>query len=145
MRIFPMTAVLGLAIVVGGALADSAMSASNPGGGNPGAGGPGQMSANPRGGGGGGNSRDPGFGRNADGSGNSEAMRRYRECPNGGVVGIDCPGERKWNFEPKPKEDECQCKPVAMTIDGKTQIVLDCYQTRLYNSVKRTYLCARPE
>ena len=90
--------------------------------------------------------RDPGFSREVSGDSNSEAARRYRECPNGGVVGIDCPAEKHgWNFSPKPKEDECQCKPVAMTVGGKTQIVLDCYQTKLYQNVRRTYVCARAE
>jgi hypothetical protein len=145
MRNFPMTAVLGLAIVLGGALADSAMSANNSGGGNPGVGGPGQMSANPRGGGGGGSSGDRSISRNDPGAGNAESMSRFRECPNGGAVGIDCPAKKKKDLVRKPKEDECQCKPIAMTVGGKTQIVLDCYQTRLYNNVRRTYVCARPE
>lgn len=139
MRIHSMTAVLGLAIVLGGVLADSAFSANNPGGGSPGAGGPGQMSANPRGGGGGGRDID----RNDPGAGNSEAMARWQECPNGGAAGIDCPFPKPLKLT--PKEEDCQCKPVAMTVGGKTQIVLDCYKTKEYNNVKRTYICARPE
>lgn len=138
MRTFPMTAVLSIAIVLGGALADSAMSANNPGSGNPS--GSNQMSANPRGGGGGGG-RD--IDRNDPGAGNSEAMGRFYECPNGGAAGIDCPFPKPLKLT--PKEEDCQCKPVAMKVGGKTQIVLDCYKTKEYNNVKRTYICTRPE
>jgi hypothetical protein len=80
------------------------------------------------------------------GAGDAEAINRRnaKRCLIGAAA-IDCPETTPIVFELKEKEDDCQCKPVAMNVGGKTQIVFDCYQTRMYNDIKRTYVCNKPD
>ncbi|HMB47686.1 MAG TPA: hypothetical protein VKN63_05365 [Afifellaceae bacterium] len=80
------------------------------------------------------------------GAGDAESINRLRDyCDQVGVSTIDCPKVKKIPVTFTPKEDDCQCKPVAMKVGGKTRIVLDCYQTKLYNNIKRTYVCTKEQ
>ena len=78
------------------------------------------------------------------GAGDAESVNRLRRHCLIGAAAIDCPETTPITFELKEKEDDCQCKPVAMRVGGETRIVLDCYQTKMFNDVKRTYVCTKP-
>jgi len=78
------------------------------------------------------------------GAGDAESVNRRRGNCLIGAAAIDCPETTPITFELKEKEDDCQCKPVAMRVGGQTRIVLDCYQTKMFNDVKRTYVCNKP-
>jgi len=78
------------------------------------------------------------------GAGDAESVNRRRNNCIVGAAPIDCPRTKPLTFEMEEKEDDCNCKPVAMQVGGQTRIVLDCYQTRMVNEVKRTYVCNRP-
>ena len=78
------------------------------------------------------------------GAGDAESVNRRRSNCIVGAAPIDCPRTTPFTFEMEEKEDECSCRPFAMQVGGQTRIVLDCYQTRIVNEVKRTYVCNRP-
>ena len=63
----------------------------------------------------------------------------------------DCPPppprkkkKKRYSGNLTPSEDDCTCRPVPVKINNRTQIVLDCYETRMFRGVKRTYVCKRP-
>ena len=78
------------------------------------------------------------------GAGDAESVNRRRSNCIVGAAPIDCPRTTPFTFEMEEKEDDCSCRPFAMQVGGQTRIVLDCYQTRMVNEVKRTYVCNRP-
>ncbi len=123
MRTKTITTLLSLAIIAGSTFAADAQRA---GAGNRG-----------------GNGGNPQTEMNDRGAGDSDSNQNRRGyCYVIGASAFEC--NPKKNFA-LPVREDCSCKPVAMRIAGSTQIVLDCYQTKISNGVKRTYVCDKPE
>jgi hypothetical protein len=127
MRIKTMTTILSLAIIAASTFAAEAQRAGGPNHG-------------------GGQNRSSQIDTSDRGAGDAESINRRRlPCYVVGAASVDCPPKKKTVLNLTPKEDDCQCKPVALSVNGTTQWALDCYQTRIVNEVKRTFVCARPE
>lgn len=124
MRIKTMTTILSLAIIAGSTFAAEAQRAGAANQGN--------------------NRGNPQSDLSDRGAGDSESINRRLPCYVVGAASVDCPPERLPVNLPAHEED-CTCKPVAMNIAGNARLVLDCYQTKMFNGVKRTYICNKPE
>lgn len=74
-----------------------------------------------------------------------DSENRRRPCYVVGATVVECPPKKKRPLVLPIKEDDCSCKPRAMIVGGQTRIVMDCYETRLFNGFNRTYVCNKPE
>ena len=99
-----------------------------------------------RGGGGGGYGRSGGGGDDGPNDrGNNDEGDSSIRIP---CLTFDCP-------PPPPRvststheavgDEDCTCRPITVKVNNQTQVVLDCYETRMFNGVKRMYVCKRPQ
>jgi len=139
MRGTTLIAILSLAILAGSTLSAEA--------GRAGAAGVNSFSIADDGGGGGPRGNDRGT-PNEHGFDDRDEGDGRRPCI--GTSVYDCPPpppkkKRKVAVRKPANDDDCTCRPIPIKVNNQTQIVLDCYETRMFNGVERTYVCRRPE
>ena len=130
---------LSLAILAGSPMSAQA---ANVGPDNNGTGG---FSAGRGGGGGGGGDDGPNDpGNNNEGEGLVDCIITSRPC----IPPPPPPPQvkKKANLNKAVNDDDCTCRPYPLKVNNQTQIVLDCYESKIINGVERTRYCKqRPE